>query len=100
MLLLQGRGLDPLLVIGIGVGILAWLERRWALAMFAAMFLALALLANLYDLQDQVYRLGWHLPAGAGYLPNVVLPGLALLVGGVGFWWADRRALRGMKGNP
>jgi hypothetical protein len=100
ILLLQGRGLDPLLVIGIGVGILAWLERSWASAVFAAMFFALALLANLYDLQNQVYRLGWHLPAGAGYLPNVVLPGLFLLAGGIGFWWADRRVLHGMVGNP
>jgi hypothetical protein len=100
ILLFQGRGLDPLLVIGIGVGILARLERSWGLAVFAAMFFALALLANLYDLQNQVYRLGWHLPAGAGYLPNVVVPGLFLLVGGAGFWWADRRVLHRMGGNP
>jgi hypothetical protein len=100
ILLLQGRGLDPLLVIGIGVGILARLERSRALAVFAGMFFALALLANLYDLQNQVYRLGWHLPAGAGYLPNVVLPGLFLLVGGIGFWWADRRVLHRVGGNP
>jgi hypothetical protein len=100
ILLIQGRGLDPLLVIGIGVGILARLERSWAMVVFAAVFFALALLANLYDLQNQVYRMGWHLPAGAGYLPNVVLPGLFLLVGGIGFWWADRRVLHRMGGNP
>ena len=100
ILLFQGRGLDPLLVIGIGVGILARLERSWGLAVFAAMFFALALLANLYDLENQVYRLGWHLPAGAGYLPNVVVPGLFLLVGGAGFWWADRRVLHRMGGHP
>jgi hypothetical protein len=100
ILFFQGRGLDPLLVIGIGVGILALLERTWALAVFAAMFFALALLANLYNLQNQVYRLGWHLPVGAGDLPNVVLPGLFLLVGGLGFWWADRRVLYRMAGHP
>ena len=79
-----------------------WLgsNAAWALAVFAAMFFALALLVNLYDLQNQVYRLGWHLPAGAGYLPNVVVPGLFLLVGGAGFWWADRRVLHRMGGNP
>ena len=45
ILLLQGRGLDPLLVIGIGVGILARLERSRALTVFAGMFFALALLS-------------------------------------------------------
>lgn len=98
-LLFQGRGLEPLLVIGIGVGVLARLERSLALAEFAGMFFALALLVNLYDLQNQVYRLGWDLPAGAGYLPNVVLPGLFLLIGGVGFWRADRRVLQRMGGT-
>lgn len=97
--LLQGRGLEPLLVIGIGVGVLAHLERNRGLVVFAVLFLALALLANLYNMENEVYRLGWNLPIGAANLPNLVVPGLFLLVGGAGFWWADRRVLRGTGGN-
>jgi hypothetical protein len=66
---------------------------------FALFFLALALLANLYNVENEVYRLGWDLPVGAVDLPNLVVPGLFLLVGGAGFWWADRRVLRRTGGN-
>jgi hypothetical protein len=97
--LLEGRGLEPLLVIGIGLGILARLEHNRGLVVFALLFLALAVLANLYNMENEVYRLGWNLPVGAGNLPNLVVPGLFLLVGGAGFWWADRRVLRGSGGN-
>jgi hypothetical protein len=93
--LLQDRGLEPLLVIGIGLGILARLEHNRGLVVFAMLFLALALLANLYNMKNEVYRLGWKLPVGAANLPNLVVPGLFLLVGGVGSWWTDRRVLRG-----
>jgi len=97
--LLEGRGLEPLLVIGIGLGILARLEHNRGLVVFAVLFLALAILANLYNMENEVYRLGWDLPVGAANLPNLVVPGVFLLVGGVGFWWADRRVLRGTGGN-
>jgi len=97
--LLQGRGLEPLLVIGIGLGILARLEHNRGLVVFAVLFLALALLANLYNMENEVYRLGWNLPVGAANLPNLVVPGLFLLLGGVGSWWADRRVLRGTGGH-
>ena len=93
--LLEGRGLEPLLVIGIGLGVLARLEHNRGLVVFAVLFLALALLANLYNIENEVSRLGWNLPVGAMNLPNLVVPGLFLLVGGAGFWWADHRMLRG-----
>jgi hypothetical protein len=98
--LLEGRGLEPLLVIGIGLGVLARLEHNRRLVVFAVAFLALALVANLYDMQNEVYRLGWKLPVGAVSLPNLVVPGLFLLLGGAGFWWTDRRVLRRTGGNP
>jgi hypothetical protein len=97
--LLEGRGLEPLLVIGIGLGILARLEHNRGLVLFAVLFLALALLANLYNMENEVYRLGWNLPVGAVNLPNLVVPGLFLLVGGASFWWADHRVLRGTGAN-
>jgi hypothetical protein len=98
--LLEGRGLEPLLVIGIGLAVLARLEHRRGLAAFAVVFLALALLANLYDMENEVYRLGWNLPVGAMRLPNVAIPGTFLLVGAATFWWADRRVLQRTGAHP
>jgi hypothetical protein len=95
----QSRGLGPLLVIGIGIGVLAWVEHSPSLAVFTTFFLALAVLANLYDIENPVYRLGWNLPMGATALPNLVLPGLVLIGGGMAFWWADHRAMRQSGGS-
>jgi hypothetical protein len=94
VLILEGRGLEPLVFISAGLVVLAALERSRSLAGFAALFLAVSLTANLYDVENMVFRLGWNLPAGAGYLPNVLFPGLVLLIGGTALWWADHRALR------
>lgn len=91
---IQDRGLGPLLVIGFGLGVLAFLERSRSLAAFAGVYLALALLLNLYDIENQIYRLGLNLPVGATALPNLVLPGLFLLGAGFVFWWTDRGVLR------
>ena len=76
------RGLTPLLVVALIVVVLAWTERSIWLAAVAAGYLALALVANLYDLSNLGYRAGWP-PAGRfDLLPNLLLPGLVLLVAG------------------
>jgi hypothetical protein len=90
---IENRGLGPLVVIATAVGVLAFLEHSRSLALFAMGFLALAVLANLNDIEREMNRFGLTLPVGAAALPNVVVPGLFLLGGGLGFWWSDRRAL-------
>ncbi|HKS52544.1 MAG TPA: hypothetical protein VJS67_11815 [Pseudonocardiaceae bacterium] len=76
------RGLTPLITIAIGLFVLARCERSWPLATFAAAFLALALVANLYDMENVAYRLGLGSP---GFQTNVIVAGVTLLLGGLGF---------------
>lgn len=82
------RGLVALLTIGVGVGVLAVVERSLRLGAFAIAFLALALLANLYDLSNVI---GFGSSPQAEELPNVVLPGLMLLLGAIAFGLSDLR---------
>ena len=71
------RGLVALLFIGAGIAVLAIVERTVSLGAFAASFLALVLLANLYDISNVI---GFGSSPQAAELPNVVLPGLLLLL--------------------
>jgi hypothetical protein len=86
------RGTFPLVLIGIGLCVLAWAERSVALTVIAAGYLALSLVASLYDIENLVYRLGWNLSPAATGLPNVVLPALVLLLSGAGAWMVQRRS--------
>jgi hypothetical protein len=86
------RGTFPLVLIGIGLWVLAWAERSIALTVIAAGYLALALVASLYDIENVFYRLGWNLSPQASRLPNVVLPALVLLLSGAGAWVVQRRS--------
>jgi hypothetical protein len=88
---LVNRGTFPFVIIAIGLCVLAWAERSIALAIVAAVYLALSLVASLYDLQNLLWRLGWTLSAAAEGLPNVVLPALVLLLSGAGAWAVQRR---------
>lgn len=83
------RGLSALFTVGVGLVVLAMKERSRALGEFAVVYLALALLVNLYDLENLAYRLGIHIGPEVG----AFVPGLYLLLGGVGFALARRRAL-------
>jgi hypothetical protein len=85
------RGTFPLVIIGIGLCFLAWAERSVALTVIAAGYLALALVASLYDIENVVYRLGWNLGPNVSAVPNVVLPALVLLLSGAGAWVVQRR---------
>jgi hypothetical protein len=88
------RGTFPLVLIGLGLCFLAWAERSIALALIAGLYLALSLVASLYDIQNVFYRLGWNLSPSASSLPNVVLPALVLLLSGAGAWVVQRRHRR------
>lgn len=89
------RGLGALCVIAVGLCVLAALERRVPFAIFAGGFLVLALLSCLYDEVNIFQRLGMAglFQGSANALPNILTPGLYLLVGGSGFLMASRRAV-------
>ena len=85
------RGLTPLLAVALGLFVLARVERSWALLAFAVPFLALCVTANLYDMENVVYRLGL---SSAGPEVNVIVVGSVLLLAGVGFGLAAVRQRR------
>ena len=70
------------------VVVLAWTERSLPLAIIAAVYLALALVANLYDLENIGFRTDVMFPGRDDALPTLLLPGAVLLVaGGVATLW-------------
>ena len=73
------RGLIPLLAIAVGFMILAVAERSLALGLFAVVFFAIALTANLYDMSNLADRLA--LRGGGPEVNNIVVGSLALLAG-------------------
>jgi hypothetical protein len=90
------RGLGPLLIIGICVGVLAVAEHRPSLMAVAGIFLVVSLLANV-NMSLQPPGVGFHLPPSAQALPNLIVPGLILIFGGIGFWWSDKRTLHAFR---
>lgn len=81
------RGLAALLVMAIGFIVLAWAERSAALAAFALAFLGLALVANLYNMENLF-------GSTATQVNNIAVGGV-LVIAGVGFglggqWRAPR----------
>jgi hypothetical protein len=85
------RGAFPLVLIGLALCVLAWSERSTGLAVIAAGYLALSVVANLYILNNVLYRLHWNLSPAAAAVPNVLLPALVLLLTGAGAWVVQRR---------
>ena len=81
------RGTGALLIIAIGISVLAVLERSRPFAAFAAGFFALSLLSCLYDDVNILQRVGLAGPfqTSANALPNLLLPGLYLVLGGLSF---------------
>jgi hypothetical protein len=76
------RGLLPLFVIAFALLVLAFAQRSIGQVGFALAFVALCLVANLYDMENVVNRM-----LGSGYGPsaNVVITSVALLLGAIGF---------------
>ena len=90
------RGTQALFVIAFGLVVLAAIERRWSFSIFVAGFVGLALLGALYNVSNLFQRLGvggaWN--GNDQGLPNLILPGIYLLLGGVVFWASGRRTNR------
>ena len=82
------RGMQALFIIALGLIVLAVIDRTWALTLFVIGFVGLALLSCLYNVSNLFQRLGissdW--PINDQTLPNLILPGIYLLVGGTVFW--------------
>lgn len=82
------RGMQALVVIAIGLIALAITERSRAFLLYVAGFLGLAVLSCLYDVSNLFVRLGigstWN--GNIEALPNLILPGSYLLIGGVVFY--------------
>jgi len=89
------RGLGALCVIAVGLCVVAALERSVPFGIFAVGFLGLALLSCLYDEVNIFQRVAMAglFQGSANALPNLLIPGLYLLVGGFGFLLASRRAV-------
>ena len=83
------RGLTPLLPVGVGLVVLAIVERSRVLACFAVAFLGLAVLVNLYDIENLFARVGVSVPTPA---IGLIVPGAVLLLASFGFWLGGRRA--------
>jgi hypothetical protein len=87
---IRDRGLAPLVIIGISVGVLAVIDHRRSLVALACVFLAMAVLANV-NMSVEPPGVRFHLPPSAAGLPNLIVPGLILIFGGIGYWWSDKR---------
>ena len=90
------RGAFPFVIIAAGLLVLAWAERSLALAVIAAVYTAAAVLASLYDIENLLFRLGLNWPDSYSILaslPNVLLPGIVLLVAGTGAFAVQRQQL-------
>jgi hypothetical protein len=88
---LSNRGAGPLMIIGLGLLVLSYLERSRRLAVFSVGYIGLALVANLYDLGNLTARLGWYVGIHETQLA-VALAGLYLLAGGLAFGLLQRRS--------
>jgi hypothetical protein len=90
------RGMQALLIIALGLIVVAAIEHTWAFSLFVAGYVGLALLSCLYDVINLFQRLGidsrW--PVDAQTLPNLIVPGTYLLLGGAGFWLLHRWRIR------
>lgn len=82
------RGMQALLLVALGLATIAIIARSWTLSIFVAGFFGLALLSCLYNVSNLFQRTGiggaWN--SSDANLPNLILPGVYLLVGGGAFW--------------
>ncbi|MGH8980753.1 MAG: hypothetical protein ACRDWE_07015 [Acidimicrobiales bacterium] len=95
------RGTSAVVVIAFGLVALSILDRSIPFASFATGFVGLAFLTSLYTVINIFQRLGIAAPfrGTASDLPNLILPGAYLLIGGLCFlvgrgWTARVRLLR------
>jgi hypothetical protein len=88
------RGMLPFLIIAAALWVLARAERSPTLAVIAAVFTGTALLSSLYNIENVLFRFGWH-PTGSQWrlttLPDILLPALVLILSGAGAYLTQRR---------
>jgi hypothetical protein len=78
------HGFGALLVIAVGLLGLAWMERSPWCGGVALAFTGAALLANLYNMENVYFDLfGFSTATVPNVLPNLLLPGLVLIAGGI-----------------
>jgi hypothetical protein len=82
------RGTVALVILSTGILVLAILERNVWYVVFALGFVGLALLASLYNVSNLFDRFGIGGPfnGNGSEMPNIILPGVYLLLGGFLFW--------------
>ena len=82
------RGTATLVILSIGIVTLAVLERSFVYIIYSQGFVALTLLASLYNVSNLVQweGLGRFITGSTQAIPNVILPALYLLIGGFFFW--------------
>lgn len=88
------RGNLPLLAIAVGVIVWAYRERRPGLWVLAAVLVPLTLLANLYDMENLLFRLGVPYFAYAAEVVNLAVVAAVLLVAAGVFNLSRRRSVR------
>jgi hypothetical protein len=80
-------------VIAFGLVVLAAIERSLPFSLFVVGFVGLALLSCLYNVSNLFLRFGigatWN--GNDQDLPNLILPGLYLLIGGAAFYLFRRK---------
>jgi hypothetical protein len=78
---LETRLASPSSAIGLSLLVLAWVERSWALLLFTLGYLVVVLVPLTF---------GWVAPVPWTYLPRLLVAGVVLLLGGIGFAFAGR----------
>jgi|SRR5579863_8369445 hypothetical protein len=89
------RGTSVLVVIAVGLLVLSGLERSRPFVVFAVGFFGLAVVSCLYTVVNVFSRLGVGAPfTGDGAVPNLLVPGAYLVIGGLVFFAFRNRRLR------
>jgi hypothetical protein len=73
----------PVALIGVALLVLAWAERNRALLGLTLVYLAIVLIPTALGVST-------HGSTRWGFLPFLLIPGCVLLLGGIGFAWAQR----------
>jgi ABC-type dipeptide/oligopeptide/nickel transport system permease component len=93
------RGMQALVVIALVLAVLAAIERRWTFTLFVVGFFGLSLLSSLYNVSNLFSRFGiggnWN--GNDQGLPNLILPGSYLIIGGAAFWAIGLRTNRALR---
>ena len=88
------RGNVPVLALAAGVVVWAYRERRLGLWILAVVLVPLALLANLYDMENVLFRLGVQPFRYADQVVNLGVVAIVLLIAAGGFGLARLRGRR------